>query len=30
VQNDARTPTLRIDVTQHQSHALILALRYVY
>ena len=29
-QNEARDAALRIDVTQHQSHATILALRYVY
>lgn len=29
VQNHRCEPSLRIDVTQHQSHALILALRYV-
>jgi UDP-N-acetylmuramoyl-tripeptide--D-alanyl-D-alanine ligase len=28
--NEARDSALRIDVTQHQSHALVLALRYVY
>jgi UDP-N-acetylmuramoyl-tripeptide--D-alanyl-D-alanine ligase len=30
VQNEARAAPLRIDVTQHQSHAVLLALRYVY
>ena len=30
VQNHARKSTLRIDVTQHQMHAVILALRYIY
>ncbi|HKY40089.1 MAG TPA: hypothetical protein VJN18_29340 [Polyangiaceae bacterium] len=30
VQNEARAAPLRIDVTQHQSHATLLALRYVY
>jgi UDP-N-acetylmuramoyl-tripeptide--D-alanyl-D-alanine ligase len=30
VQNQARAAPLRIDVTQHQSHATLLALRYVY
>lgn len=30
VQNEARSPALRIDVTQHQAHATLLALRYVY
>lgn len=30
VQNDARAAPLRIDVTQHQSHATLLALRHVY
>ena len=29
VQNAAEDPVLRIDVTQHQAHALILALRYL-
>jgi UDP-N-acetylmuramoyl-tripeptide--D-alanyl-D-alanine ligase len=28
--NESRKPGLRIDVTQHQMHAVILALRYVY
>ncbi len=30
VQNHRREPSLRIDVTQHQMHAVILARRYVY
>lgn len=30
VQNEAREAALRIDVTQHQAHATMLALRYVY
>jgi UDP-N-acetylmuramoyl-tripeptide--D-alanyl-D-alanine ligase len=30
VQNEARDAALRIDVTQHQAHATMLALRYVY
>ena len=30
VQNEARDAALRIDVTQHQAHATLLALRYVY
>jgi len=30
IQNEARLPGLRIDVTQHQMHAVILARRYVY
>jgi hypothetical protein len=30
LQNEARDATLRIDVTQHQAHATMLALRYVY
>ncbi len=30
VQNEPRAPGLRIDVTQHQMHAVILARRYVY
>jgi UDP-N-acetylmuramoyl-tripeptide--D-alanyl-D-alanine ligase len=30
VQNEARAAPLRIDVTQHQSHAVLLALRYAY
>ena len=30
VQNEAREPALRIDVTQHQMHALIFAKNLVY
>ena len=30
VQNAAFEPALRIDVTQHQMHATLLARRYVY